>query len=91
MRGGEGRGSEHPLPALAPAHSVLAALPLRVGAMDAPIPYNKALEWLADRKLSPKARRNVIGAFRSFLGWVKLRGEIREVSTAPLGSATSLL
>ena len=40
--------------------------------------------WLADRNLSPKTRRNVIGAFRSFLGWLKLRGEIREVPAAPL-------
>jgi integrase len=40
--------------------------------------------WLADRSLSPKTRRNVIGAFRSFLGWLKQRGEIRDVPQAPL-------
>ena len=30
--------------------------------------------WLADRGLSAKTRRNVMGAFRAFLGWLCRRG-----------------
>ena len=40
--------------------------------------------WLADRGLSPKTRRNVLGAFRSFLGWLKRRREIRDLPEVPL-------
>ena len=29
--------------------------------------------WLADRGLSAKSRRNVLGAFRSFMGWLRRR------------------
>ncbi len=32
--------------------------------------------WLADRKLSPKTRKNIMGAFHSFLTWLKRRGEL---------------
>ncbi len=39
--------------------------------------------WLADRGLSPKTRRNVLGALRSFLGWLGRRKEIREVPEFP--------
>jgi integrase len=39
--------------------------------------------WLADRDLGPKTRFNVIAAFRSFAGWLKRRGEIREVPEFP--------
>ena len=39
--------------------------------------------WLADRGLGPKTRFNVIAAFRSFTGWLKRRGEIREVPEFP--------
>jgi len=35
--------------------------------------------WLADRGLGAKSRRNVLGAFRAFLGWLHQRGEIREM------------
>jgi integrase len=35
--------------------------------------------WLADRGLSPKTRWNVLAAFRSFLGWLYKREEIREL------------
>jgi len=35
--------------------------------------------WLADRGLGPKTRWNVLAAFRSFIGWLYQRGEIREV------------
>ncbi len=35
--------------------------------------------WLADRGLSPKTRRNVLGAFHSFLGWLRRRGDTRGV------------
>jgi integrase len=40
--------------------------------------------WLADRGLAPKTRRNILGAFRSFLGWLQRRGQIREVPAVPL-------
>jgi len=36
-------------------------------------------QWLADRGLSPKTRWNVLAAFRSFLGWLYRREEIREL------------
>jgi hypothetical protein len=35
--------------------------------------------WLADRGLSPKTRWNILAAFRSFLGWLYRREEIREL------------
>jgi integrase len=35
--------------------------------------------WLAERGLSPKTRWNVLAAFRSFLGWLYKREEIREL------------
>ena len=38
---------------------------------------------LADRNLSPKSRRNALGAFRSFLGWLKKRGELHELPEFP--------
>ncbi len=40
--------------------------------------------WLADRGLGPKTRWNVIGAFRSFVGWLKRRGELRDVPEFPV-------
>jgi len=39
--------------------------------------------WLADRGLSPKTRHNVIAAFRSFVGWLKRRRQLREVPEFP--------
>jgi integrase/recombinase XerC len=39
--------------------------------------------WLADRKLSPKTRRNLLASFRAFLVWLHRRGEIRDVSEFP--------
>ncbi len=39
--------------------------------------------WLSRRGLSPKTRRNILGAFRTFLAWLKKRGEIREVPEFP--------
>jgi len=39
--------------------------------------------WLAKKNLKPKTRRNVIASFRAFLGWLHLRGEIREVPRTP--------
>lgn len=38
---------------------------------------------LASRKLRPKTRRNIIGAFLVFLGWCKRRGLLPEVPQAP--------
>ena len=35
--------------------------------------------WLSDRGLKPKSRRNIIGVFRSFIGWMFKRGGIREM------------
>jgi integrase len=35
--------------------------------------------WLADRGLSAKTRRNVMGAFRSFLGWLHRRSAIASI------------
>lgn len=35
--------------------------------------------WMARRGVGAKTRRNVLGAFRSFLGWLKKRKAIREV------------
>ena len=32
--------------------------------------------WLRKRAIAPKTRRNVVGAFRAFLGWLHRRGEI---------------
>jgi len=43
--------------------------------------------WLADRGLSPKSRRNVMGYFRAFLAWLHRRGELREVPVFPLPKA----
>ena len=40
--------------------------------------------WLADRGLSGKTRRNALGAFRSFAGWLKRRGDLRELPEFPL-------
>jgi hypothetical protein len=40
--------------------------------------------WLADRGLSPKTRRNVMGYFRAFLVWIQRRGELREIPRFPL-------
>ncbi|MBW2362625.1 MAG: tyrosine-type recombinase/integrase [Deltaproteobacteria bacterium] len=40
--------------------------------------------WLADRGLSAKTRRNALGAFRSFLGWLKRRGDLRDIPEVPL-------
>jgi len=39
--------------------------------------------WLADRGLAAKTRRNVLGAFRSFMGWLRRRGQIRDVPEFP--------
>jgi integrase len=39
--------------------------------------------WLADRGLSPKTRRNALGAFHSFLSWLRRRGDIRDVPEFP--------
>jgi len=39
--------------------------------------------WLADRKQSPKSRRNFLGYMRSFLRWLELRGEIRKAPRVP--------
>ena len=39
--------------------------------------------WLADRKQSPKSRRNYLGYMRSFLRWLELRGEIPKAPRAP--------
>ncbi len=39
--------------------------------------------WLADRGLSAKTRWNVVGAFSSFLGWLRRRGEITQVPEIP--------
>lgn len=39
--------------------------------------------WLADRELAPKSRRNVIGAFRAFAGWLKRRGEVASLPEFP--------
>ncbi len=39
--------------------------------------------WLADRGLSAKTRKNVLGAFRTFLGWLRRRGEIRDLPECP--------
>ena len=39
--------------------------------------------WMAGRGLSPKSRRNALGAFRSFLGWLKRRRELREIPEMP--------
>lgn len=39
--------------------------------------------WLGDRELSPKTRRNVIGAFRSFVGWLRRRDELAGVPEFP--------
>ncbi len=39
--------------------------------------------WLSDRGLSPKTRRNVLGAFRSFLSWLQRREQIRQVPKFP--------
>ena len=39
--------------------------------------------WLADRGLSPKTRHNVIAAFRSFVGWLKRRRQLRELPEFP--------
>jgi len=39
--------------------------------------------WLADRGLSAKTRRNALGAFHSVLGWLRRRGEIRDVPEFP--------
>src|SRR5688572_11786786 len=35
--------------------------------------------WLADGGLSPKTRWNILAPFRSFLGWLYRRDEIREL------------
>ena len=43
--------------------------------------------WLADRGLSAKTRRNVMGGFRSFLGWLHKRGAVREIPEFPLPRA----
>jgi len=39
--------------------------------------------WLADRKQSPKSRRNFLGYMRSFLRWLELRGEIAKAPRVP--------
>ncbi len=39
--------------------------------------------WLADRGISPKTRRNVLGGFHSFMAWLRRRGEIRELPEVP--------
>ncbi len=43
--------------------------------------------WLANRKLAPKTRRNVLACFRAFLRWLQLRGELRDVPRAPMPRA----
>jgi hypothetical protein len=35
--------------------------------------------WLSKRGLSPKSRRNILGVFRSFVGWLFKRHEIDEL------------
>jgi integrase/recombinase XerC len=40
--------------------------------------------WMAGRGQSAKTRRNVLGAFRSFLGWLKKRGAIAAMPDVPL-------
>jgi integrase len=39
--------------------------------------------WLRGRPISSKTRRNVVGAFRAFLGWLRRRGEITEIPEMP--------
>lgn len=39
--------------------------------------------WLADRKQSPKSRRNFLGYMRSFVRWLELRGEIPKAPRVP--------
>ncbi len=39
--------------------------------------------WLADRGLGAKTRKNMLGAFRTFLGWLRRRGEIRDLPECP--------
>jgi integrase len=39
--------------------------------------------WLADRRQSPKSRRNYLGYIRSFLRWLELRGEITKAPRFP--------
>lgn len=43
--------------------------------------------WLAERGLAPKTRRNVIGAFRVFLGWLRKRGALAAVPDVPMPAA----
>ena len=43
--------------------------------------------WLADRDLSPKTRRNVMGYFRAFLVWLHRREDLRAVPRFPLPKA----
>ena len=39
--------------------------------------------WLAKRGLSPKTRHNVLGAFRTFLRWLLMRGDLEAVPRFP--------
>jgi len=39
--------------------------------------------WLGARGLSPKTQSNALGAFRSFVGWLRRRGEIRAIPEFP--------
>ena len=41
------------------------------------------VQWLAARGLSGKTRRNVLGAFRSFMSWLHRRGEIDRIPEFP--------
>jgi len=40
-------------------------------------------EWLIKRKLSDKTRKNIIGAFGSFLHWLKRKGELSSLPEMP--------
>ena len=39
---------------------------------------------LTDLGLSPKTRRNVLGALHVFLGWLQKRGELQQIPEIPL-------
>ena len=39
--------------------------------------------WLAKRGIGAKTRHNVVGGFHSFLGWLKRRGELRQIPEMP--------
>ncbi len=39
--------------------------------------------WLADQDLAPKTRKNILGAFRGFVNWLKRRGNLTEIPEFP--------